>query len=466
MSDIKKEIHKKLELMQQGNKEKIQALTKSAKVTDYSSLVREENNFEIRSDAFQRAIDENEIVIIPKKETPYYIDKSIIIQSNRHIEAEDGAVIRQIEGVKVLMFRNSMASNGARLPIKNAEKNYNISICGGRWEETRSRRGGYGKSGMYDEERSFYGVSTCMFFNNMENLTLQNMTFRNTGGFAIQIGDIKNVLVENICFEECFADGVHINGNTENIIARHIEGQVGDDLVALNMYDWQDSSVNFGPLKTALCENLRLSPDSRYKALRILPGIYYYEDGTYVDCSINDVIIRNVEGINTFKLYFQTPPYDIGGEREKGNIGSGNNIFFENIDIDLDEPIDALDEYINSDSVRGDFAAFEIGADIGNLYLENINITLYKNKYPLSRLLCCGPKSAILSGREVFDPYINSKVKELHLKNIFINGEKLTSVQEYIKTTAFEDVNNDGVSSGKGVIERIRGPFNYEELAE
>ena len=455
MNDIKNEILKTLEGMEQSNKEKIHSLKKSAKVTDYSFLVREENNFEIWSDAFQRAVDENEIVIIPKKETPYYIDKSIIIPSNRHIDAEDGAVIRQVEGIKVLMLRNSMAANGARLPIKSVEKNYNISIRGGRWEETRSRRGGYGRSGMYDEERSFYGVSTCMLFNNMENLTLQNMTFEHTGGFAIQIGDIKNVLVEDICFEECFADGVHINGNTENIIARNIEGKVGDDLVALNMYDWQDSSVNFGPLKTALCENLRLLPGSRYKALRILPGTYYYEDSTYVDCSINDVIIRNVEGINTFKLYFQTPPYAIGGQREKGNIGSGSNIFFENVNIDLDEPIDALDEYVNSDSVRGDFAAFEIGADIGSLYLENINITLYKDKYPLSRLLCCGPKSAILNGREVFDPYINSKVKKLYIKNIFVNGEKLTAVQEYIKTTAFEDINNDGESSGKGAIEEI-----------
>jgi hypothetical protein len=42
------------------------------------------------------------------------------------------------------------------------------------------------------------------------------------------------------------------------------------------MYDWQNSSVNFGPMHTVLCEDLVLSADSRYKALRIEPGMYRY----------------------------------------------------------------------------------------------------------------------------------------------------------------------------------------------
>ncbi len=101
------------------------------------------------------------------------------------------------------------------------------------------------------------------------------------------------------------------------------------------MYDRQNSSVNWGPLKNALVENIDLSPNSRYKALRIQPGIYYYDNGSQVDCSINNVIIKNVKGINTFKLYYQTPMYKIETTPEKGDAGSGDNIFLENIDIDL-----------------------------------------------------------------------------------------------------------------------------------
>ena len=143
-----------------------------------------------------------------------------------------------------------------------------------------------------------------MFFNQVENLTLTNMTFVHTAGFSVQVGNACNVVFENILFEQCFADGLHVNGNITNLLIRNIAGQVGDDLVALNMYDWQNSSVDFGPISNVLCENLYLSPESRYKAFRISPGIYHYRDGSTVDCSLNKAIIRNVKGIHTFKMYF------------------------------------------------------------------------------------------------------------------------------------------------------------------
>ena len=102
-----------------------------------------------------------------------------------------------------------------------------------------------------------------------------------------------------------FSDGLHVNGGVENLIARNLSGHTEDDLVALNMYDWQVSSTNFGPTKTVLCENLNCEGGCR--ALRILPGIYEYADGSKVDCSLTDAIISGVKGINEYKLYLQTP---------------------------------------------------------------------------------------------------------------------------------------------------------------
>lgn len=454
MNSVKAEILFKLENAEKENKSYRESLSKSAQITDYSFLVDKKDDIEIWTKAFQRAIDENEIVIIPERKEPYYIDNTIVVPSNRHIKAE-GAVIRQSRGVKVLLLRNLSTADGTKMPINTQKKDCNISISGGRWEESRNTRGGYGTSGMYDENRSFYGVSTCMLFNNMENLNISNVTFAHTGGFAIQTGNIKNAVFENILFEECYADGVHINGNSENIIVRNISGKVGDDLVALNMYDWQNSSVTFGALKTVLCENLRPDTGESYKSLRILPGIYYYQDGTDVMCSADDIIIRDVKGIDAFKLYFQTPPYKIEEQREKGNTGSGNNLFFENIDIDLCNPVDSLQEYETSDSVRGNFGAFEIGANIENIVFENIRITLYKDKYPLSHFICCGPKSAIINGNEVFDPYVNSSVENIFFKDIYINGAKVENVQDYINTVEFNNVNKDNNSSGKGNIKNI-----------
>ena len=452
--DIKREIYEKTELAKAHNEELYSQLSDKTVITEYASLVRYDGDNELWSDALQAAVNEHEIVVIPARKKPYYMDKQIVIPSNRRIEAT-GATIKQTPDCLVLMLRNSSTADGTHAPISGVKKDSNISINGGKWEESRTTRGGYGKSGKYDDERSFFGVSTLFFFNNMENLTLTNMTFAHTAGFAVQAGDIKNAVFEHICFDSCYADGLHINGNSENIICRDIKGEVGDDLVALNVYDWQNSSVNFGPMDTVVCEDLELYESGGYKALRIEPGRYYYDDGSDVDCALTNAIIKNVRGIMTFKLYYQTPGYNIGQSPERGEVGSANNLFFENIKVDLKAPIDTCDEYVNSHPVKGSFAAFELGSNIGFMSLENIDITLYKERFPYSYLVCCGPKSVRSGDYEVFDPYLSSEVGVLELKNITVNGKKVSSADNIIREIEFNDINGDGHSTAKGVIHKI-----------
>ncbi|WP_276950475.1 right-handed parallel beta-helix repeat-containing protein [Acetatifactor muris] len=423
----------------------------------YIQYVRKDSRgLEIWTDAFNVALREEKAIYIPKAEQPYYIDGSVIIPSQRHIRADEDTVIRQLEGVRVLMFRNEHTVDGTNCPPGRANRDSDISITGGRWEESYTSRAGYGKSGMYDDNRSFYGVSTCMLFNNIENLSLRNMTFAHTAGFAVQAAEMENAIFENITFENCYADGLHINGNSENLIIRNIAGEVGDDLVALNMYDWKNSSVNFGPARNVLCENLRLAPNSRYKALRISPGVYYFEDGSGINCAVENFIIKNVSGIHTFKLYLQTPRYRVGEEPGSKEVGSGDNLFFEDITIDLTQPVDKFEEYLTSDRVRGAFAGFEIGTNIDNISFDNINIRLYQDRYPMSFLACVGPKSIrTKDGWEIFDPYVDCKVKNLHAKNIVVNGEKIEDIRPYIYEIVFDDVYGDGLAVGKGVFERI-----------
>jgi len=453
MHHIKTRIRETLSLMQKQNRTLIDALSDYASLSDYAHLVHEG----IWTEALQTALNEHEQVFIPASPLPYLIDDTVVIPSNRHIEAEDGALIRLTEGTDVLMLRNEHTQDGTHAPIPRTHRDDNIAICGGRWEESHKRRAGYGKSGKYDAERSFYGVSTCMLFNNMAHLTLENMTFAHTAGFAVQMGDITDVVCENIAFDSCYADGIHINGNTERVITRKIFGQVGDDLVALNMYDWQDSSVNFDPVRTVLCEDLDAS-GCGYKAMRILPGIYRYADGTTVDCALYDAIISDVQGLHTFKLYFQTPAYHVGSETpEAGEAGSGGSIFFENIDIDLFAPVDGFSVYRNSDPVRGAFAGFEINSNISYLSLENIRLTRYEH-FPMSFLLTAGPKSVRTGSDgkiEVFDPNIGCTVDCIHLKNILINGEKPADIRPYLHEIIFDHLYDDAPSTARGSILRI-----------
>lgn len=448
----KDELRGFLKKMEDTNEKNASRLTKQASLTDYANLTYlDEKGLMIWTSALQKALDDNELVIIPASEIPYYIDSTIIIPSNRFLEAKEGAIIRQKENVKLLMLRNSNTQNGTNKPIDKSNPNRNITISGGRWEESYTERRGYGDSGMYDEERSFYGVSTCMLFNNIEGLTLKNMTFSQTASFAVQCGDIKNASFNNIKLVNCFADGIHINGNTENIVLRNISGEVGDDLIALNMYDWQNSSINFGPGKNILCENISLSPSSPCKAIRIQPGIYYFEDEQPIECSIKNLIFTNVKGIKTFKLYFQTPAHPVDKLPERGGVASANNLFFKDIDIYLDSPIDALDEYINSDRVKGSFAGFEVCTNIDSLTLEDINIYLDKEKYPMAFLLCVGPKSALVGDNtvEVFNPDQSCILENLYLKNIRVNEVALTDTEPYVHAIDFTPV------GGLGIIKNI-----------
>ncbi len=459
MYEKKAGIYAALQAMELDNRAAQQKLKKKTLLTSYRSLARgDEQDGEpilVWTDALQTALRENEIVRIPASDDPYYIDRSVVIPSDRRIEAEDGAVIRLKFGVRTLMLRNEHIADGTHAPIRSAVKDRNIAIIGGRWEESLTRRAGYGGTGMSDDARSLYGVSTCMFFNNMSSLTLEGMTFAHTGGFAVQTGDIANVFIRDIVFEECYADGLHLNGNAENVWVKDVRGQCGDDLVALNAYDWQNSSVDFGPMKTVVCENLELSPSSPYKAMRIQPGLYYYDDGSCVDCAFYGLIVKNVRGIRTFKLYYQTPSYRIAEEEpEKGAPGSGDWLFFENISVDLEGPLDHFREYLESDPLRGAFAAFEVGANIGHLSFENIDLTLHRERFPESYLLCVGPKSCVVDHgkREVFDPYVSCTVGTVRTDRIRVNGADIEDAAPYIRTVEFDDINHDGRSTGKGII--------------
>ncbi len=426
------------------------ALSDEVCLTDY----RPENG--VWTDALERALHEHEVVRIPDSDEPYIIDRTVLIPSNRHIIAGENARICLAVGVGDLLLRNEHTADGTHAPVANLPRDENISIEGGIWEDWCTRRMGYGKTGRYGSEGGFFGVSTFMLFENLNGLTLKNMTFRRCGAFAVQLGEISNVIAEDIRFESCFADGLHFNGNTENVYVGRISGQVGDDLVAVNPYDWQNSSINFGPFRNLLCEDLTLAPDSRYHALRIEPGIYTFDDGTRVDCSVTNMVFRRIANIRTFKLYCQTPKFFPGEKPEPGDVGSGDRIVFDGISVDLTEPIDKLDGYVCQDPVRGSFAAFELGLNIKSLWLRNIDLTLYRDRYPYSYLLCIGPKSARKpDGREVFDPSFSSVAELITFENIRINGQFTRDLKPYLREIVFDRLWDDIPSTASGKILRV-----------
>ena len=428
-------------------------LTDAVSLDEYRALAVSPDGEADWTQALCAALREHEIVRIPAGVYP--LSGGVIMPSNRRIEADPQAILRLKPSARLLLMRNERTQDGTHHPVQSGARDGNIAILGGRWEESNEKRMGYGTTGLYDEARSLYGVSTCLFFNCVDHLTLSGLTFRHTAGFAVQLGDATDVLIEDIAFEECFADGLHVNGNTSRLLVRRVRGQVGDDLVALNMYDWQNSSVDFGPMDTVLCEDLELSEDSRYKALRIEPGVYFYADGASVDCSLTHAIIRRVKGVDTFKMYYQTPRYRVGIESpERGGVGSGDWIFFEDIDVSLRGPIDRFPEYLRGDPVRGAYGAFELGANLGHVCFEDVRMTRPEGA-PMAFFAVVGPKSVRMGEMEIFDPYVSCRVGVLTFKDVRINGEIPRDLRAEVYCPVFDDVNGDGCSTARGEVGRI-----------
>lgn len=434
-------------------------LSDRVSLDEYATAVRAVNGTNVWTSALQQALDEHEIVVIPAREARYYIDGTVRMPSNRRIEA-NGAKIALLPGTDVVMLRNEKASDGTLAPTHHQVRDDNVALVGGRWEDWRRERAGYGKSGRWDmSERkvgNYYGVSTLMLFNCCNHISFKGVTFAHASAFAYQGGNGSDLHFTDTLFDRCMADGYHLNGNLSRVHIRNARGQVGDDLVALNAYDWLNSSVTFGPQNMILCEDLELL--AGYPAIRILPATYRYKDGTEVDCSISDVVFRRVKGITCFKMYLQTPAYVIGTEPEWSKIGSGGNLHFEDIDIDLNRPIDLFDAYTGSDPVRGHFGAFEFGANLTSIHFKNLKVKFHADRYPFSHLAVVGPKSVRVTGtkgelREVFDPYVSSRVGQVVVENLESTG---VVPAELVHATVFENVNCDGRSTGRGEIADTR----------
>ena len=420
-------------------------------VDAYRALVKTGPEGEIWTAALQKALDEHEIVTIPAREEKYFIDATVFLPGNRRIEAA-GATMRLTTEAKCVMLATKSAADGTWQPIDKATRSSNIAIGGGRWEDSVLKRAGYGSSGRLGRRAmgDFYGVSTLFYLGNANSVTVKDATFHHCGGFSIQIGDASEGHLEHIRFDHCFADGIHMNGNLERVHIKDVRGEVGDDLVALNAYDWLNSSVNFGPQRCVIAEDLELT--GGYPATRILPAKYRYKDGSIVDCSISQIILRRVKGIDHFKMYLQPPRWKIGGGHEWGETGSGGDIFFEDLEIRMGAPI----ENNPRDPKRGHYAPFMVAADMSRLSFKNLTLKIGKGFDPeFGHLIAIGPLSWVVEGKdgakcETFAPWVSNTVKKLEIEGVRIEGG---NIPELLHLTAFDNINGDGDSSGCGRLE-------------
>lgn len=390
------------------------------------------------ADSIQQALKAYGNVSIPYLGEPVVLNKPIIMSSNMHLRIDSKQILMQSSDSEMCLVRNENITNGASHPVVQTNRDKNISIEGGIWHIRTNQR-------CYtDAEKSVQGALGAIIFAGVEQISLKNMTVcdsalcgpagNDDSSYGIQISNCKSFLIENIDFYDNHRDGVHLNGPAEFGLIRHIRGEkMGDDMVALNAWDWDISAITFGTIERVIVEDVAGSGNE----FRLLPGQKLYDGAPTEDCDIRDCVIEKLSGIYTFKLYAQPniTNAESGTHDVSGSVGKIENVFFQNISF-----AEATPAGFHGLPVKG---LFEVCADCKQLYFEDIFVkNSAEDCMSLDlRLMNVGPLSAVWKNGsenpddwgEVFDPNAICTVDDIFMKNIHFANKTVTDLNLLVR---------------------------------
>lgn len=387
----------------------------------------------VTSETICQALRIHDNVFIPYLGTPVILEAPIVLSSNKHLKVDCRQIIMQSANSEACLVRNEHIKDGAYSPADQNGRDKNISIEGGIWHIRTNQR-------CYtDREHSIKGAIGAIIFCGVAQIQLKNMMICDSAlcgpagntdsSYGIQISNCKNFVIENIDFNDNHRDGVHVNGPAEFGYIRHIRGEaMGDDMVALNAWDWDTSAITFGTIEHLVVEDVKGNGNE----FRLLPGQKLFENGTFVDCDIKNCVIENLSGIYAFKLYAQPniTNAETGTHDVSGTVGRIENVIFKNITFAKVSP-----SGFHGLPVKG---LFEVCADCRRLNLEDVfvNNTVEDCMRLDLRLMNVGPLSAVWKNGsdapadwgEVFDPDAICSADDIFMKNIRFAGEAVTDL--------------------------------------
>ena len=289
-------------------------------VTKYAHLA----DGDVWTAAIQAAVDENDYVFIPDMGKTIYLDNPIYLGSNKHIKVEGMQKIALVAGTNTCMLRNKNIISGRDRAVTLSNPDTDISVEGGFWTVTGNHKL------RADKEDSIFGAWSVFIFSNVERITIKNLKIHDSHSYSVQICNCRDFYISDIEFVEAHRDGIHLNGPARYGIIQNLKGRdMGDDMVAFNAWDWNNSALCFGELSYIITRNL----DSEDNEFRILPGEKLYDESENLDCDIYNCCFENIRGVYTFKLYGQP---NISNAISKtndvtGKLGDIYNLYFDNI---------------------------------------------------------------------------------------------------------------------------------------
>lgn len=368
---------------------------------------------EIWTAAFQHQIDTVGRLEIPARDKPYYLDGPLVLPSGTTLIADRSAEIRLVPGTNTCMVRNANLIGFHDRPVPaDCQPDQDITIEGGNWTTTlattpEALQGNVrGSSGQTNAVPGTHGV---ILLHNVRGVQIRNITIRASRPFGVHLGNVHNFVVDGLRLDHHQRDGVHVSGPATGGLIRNVHGISRDDPVALTAWDWRQYAPSFGPIERIVIEEITGSPPgaSTNNAIRLLPGVKEFADGSRLDCPIREVTLRRITDITEFKCYDQPNLEVPAGTDASAGVGRLEQIRFE--DLTMHRP-----------------GTIEVHADTDGLTIDGVTLTV--EPPPSWQLLAIGPKSQTYKGRQT-DPArwreIFSPDRDCTVRNVSISGVRL-----------------------------------------
>jgi len=397
------------------------------KLSDFQSLVRKESwneqwpdasgkaearkvTAEVWTQAMQASLDAQGTLHIPARAQPYYLDGPLVLKSGHKLSADPTAEIRLKPNSNTCMVRNEHVVTLNTKPVPADQPcDVDISIEGGVWSTLANAASLNGnRLGLSAKTDPAFGTHGVILLQNVRRVSVKNLTIRQSRPFGVHLANAREFRVENITLEETRRDGVHVNGPASDGLIRGVRGDPHDDNVALNAWEWKNYAPSYGPIERIIVEDITGAPEgvASARAIRLLPGVKRFPDGTTLACPIADITLRRITDIREFKLYDQ-PNLELGRTNDfSAAIGTLKDIRFEKLTFNNPGKI-------------------EVHADTDGLTVEDVRV-----RHPITpdwHLLAVGPLSVTYKRGgpaapekwvEIFSPDLDCTVRNLKVTGV------------------------------------------------
>ena len=391
---------------------------------------------EIWNDAIQTVLAKDNAVHLPKRDQPYYLDGPIILKSGQKLTAEADTEIRLKPGSNTCMVRNEHIVGFADRPVpENTKPDTDITIEGGIWTTLANgvKDNNGNQRGSTSKQNPVTGTHGVILLHNVRHATVRNVTVRQSRPFAIHLGNIRDFTVDGLTLDRHGRDGVHVDGPASEGIIRNVSGDSHDDPVSLTAWDWKQYSASFGPIHHLTIEHITGAPDDKHgtDAIRLLPGVKRFSDGTTLDCPIHDITLRDITDIRDFKLYDQ-PNLEVGRDKDFSiGIGTLKNIVFEKLTFNRPGSIQV---HANTDglTVRDVKLNFPLPA---NYHLVELG--------PKSMTYKSGGPSTPVKWTEIFSPDLDCTVRNFSITGVRARDSLTDLLNEQVVKVIEQKLNPD-----------------------